>query len=636
MAKKNKPTPSTAEGISTLQPSEALSTAEGTSTERSDFNQAVETFKEKVVELKEKNYIPAFVYTSQIDYNSNQRKVVTALNKQSECCGNSASVGADILVNRYRTPVAVPSCGHPERGYIKTGSNNMLYIQIQKIAQSLPYMQSTLRFITNLLCGGGSELRYRYTTVDQYGKPTTQSCRWEEAEAMLRAKIASLRTEVKDSTPQPLNPSTAEGTQPSAALSTAEGISTLQPTSYRTKPTPKAEVDYSTRTYDNIGSPEAELQQAIEDLRTWERCNAEWQHLKDNSSDLDVLLQQWADDHAYFALSHLHLTFEKGLPGQWGETEKTAAGLRLKKRPKIIGVNYLPTTCCRMEQMSDELLVENIYYAEKFRYEGTIKDQLRDIVAYPSAMPQKRMKMMERIILNNQKVTPNERPSAVLPIYIPSFDSPYYPMAPWWSVFSSMLATLASTIVKDAVTERNNASMFSYLIYLNMTWFDKYCADNGYETDEEKNNAKHEYLRKISDFLKSKENNGRLAALESITSADEKNILKSVEIVEVPHKNSKASLEDMELVGNAIFFAFGVHGAIVGSFGKNSSSSSGTQQRELTLLKSCQLMPDQRLYLNAWDFILRWNDFDPHAYMAIKQYDLSTLDASKTGIIERE
>lgn len=622
-----------------------------------DLKEQTENFKKVGEELKARNYIPAFVHTEFVGRNKSQTKVLEAQSKLCACNAEASAVGMYISTNRFRTPVKVSGCGAEGRGYIKVGNDNLMYVQIQKAAEALYSTSSILRFIIDLLCGSGCELRYRYTTIVN-GKPEVSSCVFEDAGDMLDERIKKLRDELEESRNGKDGGSTAmnNGNQSqsghfgdggegdrnrldggSTAMNIGDGGKNVEPMGYRVANVPKKEDPYAQKNYENVGTTEAMLEKAIQDKRMWERSMAEWQELKDNTTDLDILLRQWASDQSFFGLSYLKLELEQGLPKAWGKVEKAKSGItKVVERPKIVGVSYLPCVCSRMEEMSDNLEIENIYYAEKWRYEGTIKDMLRDVVAYRSIMPEKRKKMMEKIIIDNQNTTPSERPNVVMPLYMPAFDSPYYPIQAWWSIFSSMLFNLGNTIVNDAVTERENSTMFSYLIYINMTWFEKYCADKHLDNDESKEEAKKAYLLKISNFLKNKNNNGRIAALESISSADEKNILKSVEIVEVPRTTSKASLEDMELVGNAVFFAFGVHGAMVGSFGKNATSSSGTQQRELTLLKQCQLMPQQRLYLNAWDFILRWNNFDSHTYMSIKQYDLSTLDASKTGLVERE
>lgn len=613
-----------------------------------DLQTQINNFRTRQEQLRRAGYTPVHVYTTAIDTPSHQKKIQSACTTCNTNANKAATIGIEILNARYRTPVPIPNCGDPELGYIRYGENNLLPIIIKKLAESQYSTASILDYIVNLLCGSGSELRYHYITINQNGDPVEKSCPYELAGPMLRQRVATLRTQLQqEQHPTPIIPSSAQAqavhgsTAPRSA--TVPHGSAVGPLSYRTKKQPSLAAPSPNPTLPNpetVGSTQSLLDQAIQDLYTWEYSNAEWQHLKENSSDLDVLLRQWALDQSFFNLAHLRLTLEQGLPskltnGRWLTSRGTDTdGKHILDRPKIIGIDYISTDCCRMEEQSSDLSVHHTYYSERFRYEGTVKDQLRQIVAYPSLPPQSRYRRMNQILDEYGKVTPNKRPQIVMPIYIPSFDSPYYPVAPWWSIFSSMLFNLAASITSDAVAQRNNSGMFSYLIYLNMNWFEKYCADHHAETDEEKEDLKHEYIQVISDFLKDKTNNGRIAALESLTGENEKNIIKSIEIQEIPQMTSKGSLEDMELVGNAISFAFSVHNSLIGSFGKSQASSSGTQQRELTELKTLQLTPQQRLYTNAWDFILRWNNFDPHARMHIKHYTLTTLDNSKTGMTE--
>lgn len=613
-------------------------------------------FRTKQEQLRRAGFSPVHVFTTDIPNSKSKAQVTSSLNRcDYDCNVKAANVGVEILNARYRTPIPVPDCGDPNLGYIRYGYTNVLPVIIKKLAQAQYSTSSILDYIVGLLCGSGTELRYHYVTIDAQGNPQEKSCKWELAGPMLRQRIASLRTllqEEQSATAPATVPSVFPATVPEVSTSVSlttvpsaspEGLNASPSPllSYRTKRSsaPPTIPQVTLPDPSTVGSTQSLLDEAIQDLYSWEYSNAEWQHLKENSSDLDVLLRQWALDQSFFNLAYLRLTLEQGLPskdtgGRWLASRGVVDGKQVLDRPKITAVDYIPNDCCRMEEQSADLTIHHTYYSERFRYEGTIKDQLNQMVAYPSLPPQSRFRRMNQILDEYGKVRPQSRPQVVLPIYIPSFDSPYYPIAPWWSIFSSMLYNLAASITSDAVAQRNNSGMFSYLIYLNMNWFEKYCADHHAETDKERDALKRQYIQTISDFLKDKANNGRIAALESLTAENEKNIIKSIEIQEIPQMTSKGSLEDMELVGNAMSFAFEVHNSLIGSFGKSQASSSGTQQRELTELKTLQLSPQQRLYTNAWDFILRWNNFDSHAHMHIKHYTLTTLDASKTGMTE--
>jgi len=121
--------------------------------------------------------------------------------------------------------------------------------------------------------------------------------------------------------------------------------------------------------------------------------------------------------------------------------------------------------------------------------------------------------------------------------------------------------------------------------------------------------------------------------MDSYTSADEKQLIDSVRIVDVPQASEKDSDAALQIATSAVFFALGVHPALVGAT-PGSTASSGTFQRELHLLKVTQLSPRQRRYLAFLNGIARFNGWPRHATFVIKQATLSTLDASKTGIVE--
>ena len=125
--------------------------------------------------------------------------------------------------------------------------------------------------------------------------------------------------------------------------------------------------------------------------------------------------------------------------------------------------------------------------------------------------------------------------------------------------------------------------------------------------------------------------------LESFLSQDEKTLWRSVEIVDVPQAASGAQTkEELEEISSIIFFALGVHPALIGATPGKSGSTGGTFQRELQLLKMQQISPIQRLYLRFLQNIARFNGWDHHAEWIIRQQVLSKLDRSGTGLEESQ
>ena len=116
---------------------------------------------------------------------------------------------------------------------------------------------------------------------------------------------------------------------------------------------------------------------------------------------------------------------------------------------------------------------------------------------------------------------------------------------------------------------------------------------------------------------------------------DGKTVQYSIEIVDVPQPSSGAETKDeLEEISSIIFFAFGVHPALIGAVPGKSGSSGGTYQRELTLIKQNLLDPTRSLYLKFLQNIHTFNKWDKHGVWKICDLVLTTLDRSKTGTEE--
>ena len=188
----------------------------------------------------------------------------------------------------------------------------------------------------------------------------------------------------------------------------------------------------------------------------------------------------------------------------------------------------------------------------------------------------------------------------------------------------------------DKAAARNNSTMWGKIIYINLNYLQKLYDQMGATGEEEQEAIKTSLINDINQFLKKRDNNGKTVALDAYLSQDEKTLVKSIEIVDVPQpQNAKDLKAELEEVSSIIFFAMGVHPELIGSR-PGSSGKGGTFQRELHLLKEQQVSPSQRRYLWLLDMISTFNDCDKHLKWVIEQQNLTTLDNSKTGVVSTE
>jgi len=91
-------------------------------------------------------------------------------------------------------------------------------------------------------------------------------------------------------------------------------------------------------------------------------------------------------------------------------------------------------------------------------------------------------------------------------------------------------------------------------------------------------------------------------------------------------------IEDSEEVSNIISYVMGVHSSlIVSTPGKNKGSFSGTDKRELFLMKQALMKPFRDRLLRPLELIARFNKWDSNIVWAIPEIEFTTLDQNKSG-----
>ena len=511
----------------------------------------------------------------------------------SNCIGGVAIQGSfNIFDSKQSKPQLVSNAGTPGLGFIPWGPENILPNIIYNLASSLPYTASALDYIVRITAGLGPQLMYRWV---RYSNGTVVE---------VRAEIAQ-------------NPTPTDDSQGAAILFT-QAVNNMQ------KPSSEEEDDEEDdEDLDSIGTPEDELRRLKEDYRTWKRTNKEWKEFTESNNLNLHFLQCLQDD------THLDMYFPTiGLSiGRKGEEWK----------PKIVKIGYLPAVCTRMEEMDSRLRVNYVYYSEKWRKDATPKLENRDVVAYPTLMPQNMLPELRRQVEKNKFRSLRQRPTwFCCPSFYPSMQKPYYPQPVWWSIFTSRTYDYASTLITDKANARQNATMWGKMIFINNEYLRAMFDAQGAETPEDQELIRNDIYKRMNDFLQRRENNGKTICLDMFVGPDGKTMQHAVEIVDVPQvSNSKEMKDELEEISSIIFFAIGVHPALIGAV-PGKSSSGGTYQRELSLLKQNQVSPRQRIYLRFMNNIYAFNEWDPHGEIVIRQQVLTTLDRNAGGTEDTE
>jgi hypothetical protein len=215
-------------------------------------------------------------------------------------------------------------------------------------------------------------------------------------------------------------------------------------------------------------------------------------------------------------------------------------------------------------------------------------------------------------------------------------NKPYYPQPAWWSVFTSKAFDFSATILYDKYKQRENSTSWGKIIYISLDYLNMIFADEGIEGDKESQEKYIEELdANVEEFLQRRENNGKMMRQFMWTDqkGDEHYNVKIVDVAEASNDAIKAGKEELELSTSPIFLALQVDPRLVG-VPMVAASNGGTALREMALLKQQLLSVHQRNYTYWLDSISRFNGWSEHCEWHIKQFVLSTLDRSKTGLVE--
>lgn len=527
--------------------------------------------------------------------------------------GKSAHRSFGMFDSKQSNPIPVEHAGTPGFGYIPWGPQNDLPNQIYNLAANLPYTAAAVKFLVDLTVGHGPKLMYKAARYAG-GTVSEEMIPYEHAGTFILGRLRDLKKQLEER--NAAQPKEEEGGGESSQQSATMQIRTIEWEDV-VNPKPCVEEEHPE---DEPGTLEFEIKQLKKDYEEWERTMPEYEQFKEDNN-LTLHFLECMTDYWHMDMYLPTVGFTVGRSNGWA--------------PKIRYVDRVPDVCGRLEQMDSNLRINHVYYSERWRKDATAELDAREIVAYPAVQNKTMLGGWKNIVARNQRTRLKDRPAWVAcPIRYPS-PNPYYPRAAWWSIFSSMVYNYANTLVIDKAIARQNSTMWSKIIFIDQDYLARIFDLQGAETPEEQEKIRNDIYNRVNNLLQQKENNGKTLLMDKYMGPDGKTVQYSIEIVDVPQPASGAETKDeLEEISSIIFFAFGVHPALIGAVPGKSGSTGGTYQRELILIKQNLLDPARSLYLKFLQNIASFNGWDKHAVWKISDLVLTTLDRSKTGTEE--
>lgn len=547
-----------------------------------------------------------------MDSQESKRSALTKENSEFPG-GKTAHLSFGMFDNKQSNPIPVENAGTVGKGYIPWGPNNDLPNIIYNLAANLPYTEAALKFLVDLTVGRGPKLMYKWANYSG-GTVKEEWVSYEHAGVLIRNRIRELKAQLEER-------DRVKQDEGSGGEGSSNGSSSMQTSTIDwgdvVNPKPCVEEE---NPEDEPGTLEYEIRLLKDAYKEWERTSPEYeQFTEDNNLTLHFL--GCMTDYWRMGLYYPTVGFTIGRADGWN--------------PKIKYVDRVPDVCGRLEQMDDQLRINYVYYSESWRKDATAELGNREIVAYPAVQNKTMLGGWRNIVARNQRTRVKNRPAWVAcPISDPS-PNPYYPRQAWWSIFSSMVYDYASNLVVDKAIARQNSTMWSKIIFIDQEYLARIFDLQGAETPEEQEKIRNDIYSRVNKLLQRKENNGKTLLMDKYMGPDGKTVQYSIEIVDVPQPASGAETKDeLEEISSIIFFAFGVHPALIGAVPGKSGSTGGTYQRELILIKQNLLDPARSLYLKFLQNIAAFNGWDKNAVWKISDLVLTTLDRSKTGTEE--
>lgn len=350
-----------------------------------------------------------------------------------------------------------------------------------------------------------------------------------------------------------------------------------------------------------------------------------------------------------------------------------------KWRPRIAAIRYRDALTCRLEEKDAEGISRYVYISNQWldpveatrqqraaaAPEASAEGLKSTIAALPALDPtcasidlDQRIRQFRSAaaaardrVANTEPGTPEYDEAAaqlacfdaccrptrfILPVDYRTTGRYYYPQPAYWTIYRDIYQ-FASNIIRDRAIRKQNEAMFTYVLYVHQGYLDKLTNQlNAQKTEEEKRAFRKAEVQKIKDFLSNKQNNGSTLAATTFIGPDGKDHdAFRVERIDYNTKsNAEADKTEITDISSIIMFAFECHPDLIGSTPGGASSSGGTYQREMLLIKQSQMVPMQQLMLYPWYVAKDFSKWDSHLDFKIKQKVLTTLDNSKTGTVE--
>lgn len=225
----------------------------------------------------------------------------------------------------------------------------------------------------------------------------------------------------------------------------------------------------------------------------------------------------------------------------------------------------------------------------------------------------------------------------VFPSYMPSPGRPYYSIPGWHSIFRSGWFDHMTAIPELKKAIMKNQLGVKFIIYISESYWEQLMISEGVDRNDPKavKELKEREMNGFSEFLTGEDNASKaiMAIKEKIPMGNSVLESKQIEIIPVENKFSGGEyISDMETASAMMSYAMNVHPSLIGvTLSKSAGSMSGTDKRELYLIKQALMKPLQDRTLRPLRAIPKINGWANDVTIIVPEYIFTTQDQNKSG-----
>lgn len=296
---------------------------------------------------------------------------------------------------------------------------------------------------------------------------------------------------------------------------------------------------------------------------------------------------------------------------------------------KIVGLRHKEAAFSRLEEMdADTGLIKNHFYSAHW---GSATQSNPKIHVTPILSPFNTvMDLKERMGVEPDKNGKRSTPKNfrfIIPINLPTPGRNYYQKPYWYSIIESGWLDYSQRIpeFKNALLE--NQMVIKYHVELSDDYFKSiFQAEKITEDSAKQERIKKEY-NDLNRFLSTVKNTGK-TVISFIRYDAQGKELRRMKINVIDNKFTGGEyIEDSEEASNIISYGLGVHPSLIGSSPGKNKNISGSEARELFIIKQSMLRPLRDRLLRPLYIIKAFNNWPEDIDFVIPNTTLKTLDS---------